>query len=54
MIFILPETKGVSLERMDAIFGEVDAVEAGEEAQRDKMEMVDVQHEEVNMETKVK
>ncbi|KAJ2903332.1 uncharacterized protein MKZ38_010083 [Zalerion maritima] len=28
--FILPETKGISLERMDAIFGEVDAVEGGE------------------------
>ncbi|KAF2852947.1 MFS sugar transporter-like protein [Plenodomus tracheiphilus IPT5] len=28
--FILPETKAVSLERMEAIFGEVDAVEAGE------------------------
>lgn len=32
VIFILPETKGVSLERMDRIFGEVDAVAAGEEA----------------------
>lgn len=31
MYFILPETKGISLERMDAIFGEVDAVEAGEQ-----------------------
>jgi hypothetical protein len=29
--FILPETKGVSLERMDTIFGEVDAVEVGEQ-----------------------
>ncbi|KAH9871556.1 hypothetical protein J1614_005811 [Plenodomus biglobosus] len=28
--FILPETKGISLERMGTIFGEVDAVEAGE------------------------
>ncbi|GAB7364469.1 hypothetical protein MBLNU230_g5279t1 [Neophaeotheca triangularis] len=28
VILILPETKGVSLERMDKIFGEVDAVEA--------------------------
>ena len=27
---ILPETKGISLERMDKIFGEVDYVEAGE------------------------
>ncbi|TPX12712.1 uncharacterized protein E0L32_000889 [Thyridium curvatum] len=32
VIFILPETKGVSLERMDKIFGEVDAVAAGEES----------------------
>lgn len=54
MIFILPETKGVSLERMDAIFGEVDAVEAGEEAHRDKMEMVDVKQEEVNLEIEMK
>ena len=30
VIFILPETKGISLERMDAIFGEVDYVTAGE------------------------
>jgi hypothetical protein len=30
VIFILPETKGVSLERMDAIFGELDYVEARE------------------------
>nr|POE85118.1 quinate permease [Quercus suber] len=30
VIFILPETKGISLERMDAIFGAVDAVEGGE------------------------
>ncbi|CAI7642907.1 unnamed protein product [Penicillium manginii] len=28
--FILPETKGVSLERMERIFGDVDFVEAGE------------------------
>lgn len=28
--FILPETKGISLERMDAIFGSTDAVEGGE------------------------
>ena len=28
--FILPETKGVSLERMDKIFGGPDNVEAGE------------------------
>lgn len=30
VIFILPETKGISLERMDAIFGQIDAVAAGE------------------------
>lgn len=30
MIFILPETKGVSLERMDALFGEIDYVDARE------------------------
>ncbi|KAL2402487.1 hypothetical protein ABEF95_001082 [Exophiala dermatitidis] len=30
VIIILPETKGISLERMDRIFGQVDAVEAGE------------------------
>lgn len=30
VIFILPETKGISLERMDAIFGSTDAVEGGE------------------------
>ncbi|CZR54495.1 probable ascus development protein 3 [Phialocephala subalpina] len=32
VIFILPETKGISLERMDKLFGEVDAVAAGEES----------------------
>lgn len=31
VILILPETKGVSLERMDRIFGQVDAVEGGEQ-----------------------
>ena len=39
VIFILPETKGISLERMDKIFGQVDAVEAGEQdAETKKME----------------
>ncbi|KAA8568339.1 hypothetical protein EYC84_007375 [Monilinia fructicola] len=39
VILILPETKGMSLERMDAIFGEVDAVAAGEvEVEAEKME----------------
>lgn len=33
MVVILPETKGISLERMDKLFGEVDAVEAGENQQ---------------------
>lgn len=37
VIFILPETKGISLERMDKIFGEVDAVEAGEQNAETKM-----------------
>lgn len=36
VIAILPETKGVSLERMDKMFGEIDAVEAGEHEQDDK------------------
>jgi hypothetical protein len=31
VIFILPETKGISLERMDKIFGQIDAVEGGEQ-----------------------
>jgi MFS family permease len=31
VVLILPETKGVSLEHMDRIFGQVDAVEAGRE-----------------------
>lgn len=31
VVFILPETKGISLERMDKLFGQVDAVEAGEQ-----------------------
>ncbi|KAK2731465.1 hypothetical protein FQN55_004664 [Onygenales sp. PD_40] len=40
VIIILPETKGISLERMDKIFGEVDNVEAGErETDAEKVEM---------------
>ncbi|KAI6840468.1 hypothetical protein KC342_g2875 [Hortaea werneckii] len=41
VVFILPETKGVSLERMDAIFGDIDAVAAGEveEAAHGKVEL---------------
>jgi hypothetical protein len=31
VIFILPETKGISLERIDKIYGQIDAVEAGEQ-----------------------
>ncbi|AEO64926.1 uncharacterized protein THITE_2111324 [Thermothielavioides terrestris NRRL 8126] len=49
VIFILPETKGISLERMDKIFGEVDAVEVGEEQGVDKVEAMVVsqlEHEE--------
>jgi hypothetical protein len=45
----LPETKGISLERMDKIFGEVDAVEVGEEQGVDKVEAMVVsqlEHEE--------
>lgn len=54
VIFILPETKGVSLERMDTIFGEVDAVEAGEEDNREKLEIADVIHEELVPEAGIK
>ena len=31
MIFILPETKGISLQRMDRIFGQIDTVVGGEQ-----------------------
>lgn len=45
VIFILPETKGVSLERMDKIFGGVDAVAAGEEeGNTDKIEVMAYSH----------
>jgi hypothetical protein len=33
---ILPETKNISLERMDKLFGQVDVVEAGEEEALDR------------------
>ncbi|KAF2718835.1 MFS sugar transporter-like protein [Polychaeton citri CBS 116435] len=43
--FILPETKSISLERMDKLFGEVDAVAAGEESTAtEKVEMSAYQH----------
>lgn len=48
--FILPETKGISLERMDKIFGEVDAVAEGEKevkAMETGMEMKTVEQEKV-------
>jgi len=49
--FILPETKGVSLERMDKIFGEADAVEAGEERRNwekaEVLELSTVEHREL-------
>ena len=39
MFVILPETKGVSLERMDKLFGEIDYVEAREaETEREETE----------------
>jgi hypothetical protein len=41
VIFILPETKGISLEWMEKIFGEVDFVEAGErETTAEKIEAI--------------
>ncbi|KAL1627225.1 hypothetical protein SLS56_006464 [Neofusicoccum ribis] len=39
VILILPETKGISLERMDKIFGEVDAVSAGETEMDEKADL---------------
>lgn len=45
--FILPETKGVSLERMEKIFGGVDYVEAGErEGDSEKRETLAIVKEE--------
>lgn len=50
MIVILPETKGISLERMDKLFGEVDAVAAGEEQSSakklEKLAAGEVEHQE--------
>jgi len=43
--FILPETKGITLERMEKIFGQIDYVEAGErETQAEKIEAITVSH----------
>ena len=45
MIVILPETKGITLERMDKIFGEIDMVEAAEnELDTAKQEENVIQH----------
>lgn len=47
MYFILPETKGVSLERMDKIFGGLDFVEEGEiDGGSEKREAIAVDKEE--------
>lgn len=43
--FILPETKGISLERMDKIFGQVDAVEGGENEEPKAVHAVEEQGE---------
>lgn len=43
MYFVLPETKGVSLERMDALFGELDVVDEGEKEMMDKKGVVEVE-----------
>jgi len=43
VVFILPETKGISLERMDKLFGEIDYVEAGErETEAEKVENITI------------
>jgi MFS family permease len=41
VIIILPETKGISLERMDAIFGQVDAVEAAEQSESKALQILE-------------
>lgn len=43
VIFVLPETKGISLERMDAIFGQIDAVAAGEVEESKAVEAIEGQ-----------
>ncbi|GIZ44115.1 hypothetical protein CKM354_000732400 [Cercospora kikuchii] len=42
VITILPETKGISLERMDKIFGQVDAVEGGEQEDGKEVQEMEV------------
>lgn len=50
--FILPETKGVSLERMEKIFGGVDYVDAGEnEGNSEKREQMAIVKEEQQVAT---
>jgi hypothetical protein len=44
--FVLPETKGISLERMDTIFGGLDNVGAGKyEGTSEKREAMAIMHE---------